>query len=54
MDDARWDGRDGVTQAVERTAEAIGGDIAQGEQRERDQALEGDRPVVGGERVPIL
>ena len=45
----------GVTaKAVERTAEAIGGDIAQGEQREMQRALQLDLPVVVGEPIPIL
>jgi hypothetical protein len=43
-----------TTKAVERTAEAIGGDIAQGEQREIDRALQWDLLVVGGEPVPVL
>ena len=43
-----------TTKAVERTAEAIGGDIAQGEQREMDRALQLDLPVAVGEPVPIL
>ena len=43
-----------TTKAVERTAEAIGGDIAQGEQREIQRAMQLDLPVVVGEPVPIL
>jgi hypothetical protein len=43
-----------TTKAVERTAEAIGGDIAQGEQREIQRAMQLDLPVVVGESVPIL
>jgi len=43
-----------TTKAVERTAEAIGGDIAQGEQREIDRALQLPLPVAVGEPVPIL
>ena len=43
-----------TTKAVERTAEAIGGDIAQGEQREMQRAMQLDLPVVVGEPVPIL
>jgi len=42
-----------TTKAVERTTEAIGDDIAQGEQREI-QAWPSDLPVAGGEPVPIL
>ena len=43
-----------TTKTVERTAEAIGGDIAQGEQREMQHAMQLDLPVVVGEPVPIL
>lgn len=43
-----------TTKAVERTAEAIGGDIAQGEQREIQRAMQLDLPIVVGEPVPIL
>jgi hypothetical protein len=43
-----------TTKAVERTAEAIGGDIAQGEQAEVDRAMQLDLPMVAGERIPIL
>jgi hypothetical protein len=43
-----------TTKAVERTAEAIGGDIAQGEQQEIQRAMQLDLPVVVGESVPIL
>jgi hypothetical protein len=43
-----------TTKAVERTAEAIGGDIARGEQREIQRAMQLDLPVVVGEPVPIL
>jgi hypothetical protein len=43
-----------TTKAVERTAEAIGGDIAQGEQEEVQRALQLDLPVAVGEPVPIL
>jgi hypothetical protein len=43
-----------TTKAVERTAEAIGGDIAQGEQREIQRAMQLDLPVVVGKPVPIL
>jgi hypothetical protein len=43
-----------TTKAVERTAEAIGGDIARGEQREIQRAVQLDLPVVIGQPVPIL
>ena len=43
-----------TAKAVERTAEAIGGHIAQGEQREMQRALQLDLPVVVGEPIPIL
>lgn len=43
-----------TTKAVERTAEAIGGDIAQGEQQEIQQAVQLNLPIVVGEPVPIL
>jgi len=43
-----------TTKAVERTAEAIGGDIAQGEQREIQRAMQLDLPIVVGEPVRIL
>jgi hypothetical protein len=43
-----------TTKAVERTAEAIGGDIAQREQREIQRAMQLDLPVVIGEPVRIL
>lgn len=43
-----------TTKAVERTAEAIGGDIAQGEQRDIQRAVQLDLPIVAGEPVPIL
>jgi hypothetical protein len=39
---------------VERIAEAIGGDIAQREQEEIQQALQLDLPVIAGEPIPIL
>lgn len=42
------------TKAVERTAEAIGGEIAQGEQRQIQQAVQLDLPVVIGHPVRIL
>ena len=43
-----------TTQAVERTAEAIGADIAAGEQQEIQRAVQLDLPIVVGEPVPIL
>lgn len=43
-----------TTKSVERTAEAIGDDIAQGEQREIRRAVQLDLPIVIGEPVPIL
>jgi hypothetical protein len=43
-----------TTKAVERTAEAIGGDIAQGEQREIQRAIQLDLPIVVDAPVRIL
>jgi hypothetical protein len=43
-----------TTKSVERTAEAIGADIAQREQTEIQKALQLDLPVVAGEPIPIL
>ena len=43
-----------TTKSVERTAEAIGDDIAQGQQREIQRAVQLDLPIVIGEPVPIL
>jgi len=43
-----------TTKAVERTAEAIGGDIAQAEQQEIQRAIQLDLPIVVGEPIPIL
>jgi hypothetical protein len=43
-----------TTKAVERHAEAIGADIAAGEQRAIGQAIPLDLPVVVGEPIPIL
>jgi hypothetical protein len=43
-----------TTKAVERTAEAIGADIAEGEQCEIRQAVQLDLPVIVGEPIPIL
>jgi len=43
-----------TAKSVERTAEAIGADIAQHEQKEIQRALQLDFPVVAGEPIPIL
>jgi hypothetical protein len=43
-----------TAKSVERTAEAIGADIAQREQGEIQKALQLDLPVVVGEPIPIL
>jgi hypothetical protein len=43
-----------TTKSVERTAEAIGGDIAAGEQREIRKAVQLDLPVIIGKPIPIL
>lgn len=43
-----------TTKAVERTAEAIGGDIARREQQEIQRAVQLDLPIEIGEAVPIL
>ncbi|HYL37544.1 MAG TPA: ISKra4 family transposase [Bryobacteraceae bacterium] len=43
-----------TTKTVERTAEAIGSDIARGEQGEIQRAVQLDLPVVVGEPIPIL
>lgn len=43
-----------TTKAVERTAESIGSDIAQGEQREIQRAVQLDLPIVIGPPVPTL
>lgn len=43
-----------TAKSVERTAEALGADIAQGEQKQNQQALQLPLPVVGGEPIPIL
>jgi hypothetical protein len=39
---------------VERATEAIGEDIAQGEQREIQRAMQLDLPIIVGEPIPIL
>jgi hypothetical protein len=43
-----------TTKSVERTAEAIGADIAAGEQRQIRKAIQLDLPVIVGEPIPIL
>ena len=43
-----------TAKSVERTAEAIGSDIAQGEQREIQRAVQLDLPIIIGKPVPIL
>ena len=43
-----------TTKSVERTAESIGEDIAQREQREVDRAIQLDLPIVLGASIPIL
>jgi hypothetical protein len=43
-----------TTKAVERTAEAIGADIAESEQRHIRRAVQLDLPIVVGEPIPIL
>jgi hypothetical protein len=43
-----------TTKSVERTAEAIGADIAAREEREIGQAVQLDLPVIVGEPIPIL
>jgi hypothetical protein len=43
-----------TAKSVERTAEAIGGDIATGEQREILKAVQLDLPVIIGKPIPIL
>lgn len=43
-----------TTKAVERNAEALGEDIAAGEQQEIQRALQWDLPRVVGEPIPIL
>jgi hypothetical protein len=47
-------GLDVTSKSVERTAEAIGADIAASEQREIRQAVQLDLPVIVGEPIPIL
>lgn len=43
-----------TTKSVERTAEAMGADIAQREQGEIQKALQLNLPVIAGEPIPIL
>jgi len=43
-----------TAKSVERTAESLGADIAQHEQREIHKALQLDLPVMAGEPIPIL
>jgi len=43
-----------TAKAVERTAEAIGADIAAGEQREIQRALQLSLPIAVGEPIPVL
>jgi len=43
-----------TAKAVERTAEAIGGDIAQRQQQEIQRAIQLDLPIVIGEPLPVL
>jgi hypothetical protein len=43
-----------TTKAVERTSEAIGEDIAAGEQSEIQRAVQLDLPVIVGEPIPVL
>jgi hypothetical protein len=47
-------GLDVTAKSVERTAEAIGADIADREQREIRKAVQLDLPVIVGEPIPIL
>lgn len=42
------------TKSVERAAESVGSDIAQGEQREIHQAVQLHLPVIVGKSIPIL
>src|ERR1700704_4799547 len=43
-----------TTKAVERTAEAIGENIAAREQQQIQRAVQLDLPIIVGERIPIL
>lgn len=50
----RLAGLEVTAKAVERTAEAIGADIAAGERREIQRALQLNLPIVVGQAIPIL
>ena len=43
-----------TAKSVERTAEALGADVAQREQRDVQKALQLDLPAVAGELIPVL
>ena len=43
-----------TTKSVERTAETIGGDIAQREQQQMQRAVQLDLPIPVGEPIPVL
>ncbi len=43
-----------TAKSVERTAEAVGADLARREEKEIEQALQLDLPAVAGEPIPIL
>lgn len=43
-----------TTKAVERTAEAVGENVADSEQQQLQAAVQLDLPIVGGEPIPIL
>lgn len=47
-------GLDVTTKSIERTAEAIGEDIAQRERKEIEEAIQLDLPVVIGKPIPVL
>jgi hypothetical protein len=47
-------GLDVTTKSVERTAEAIGDDIAQRQQEEMQRAVQLDLPIVVGKPIPLL
>src|SRR5438309_2570442 len=50
----RLAGLEVTTKAVERTAEAIGEDIAARDQSEIQQAMQLDLPIIVGEPIPVL
>lgn len=50
----RLAGLEVTAKAVERTAEAIGVDIARREQQEIQRAIQLDLPIVAGDPIPIL